>query len=397
MKPPTIPNVLTIAGTDPSGGAGIQADLKAFSALGAFGTTVITALVAQNTRGVAAVHEIPADFVTRQIDVLLDDVRIDAVKIGMVANAGIAAAVADRLAARVAAPIVVDPVMVAKSGDPLLNEDAVAVLRGRLVPLATVITPNLPEAGVLLGRPAPTTVDAMADAGRDLLGLGPRAVLVKGGHLDGTDSPDLLVTARPHRDLAGPAHRHGQHPWHRLHAVGGHRRPAAPDPGPRSGDQGGQGLPDRRPGGGRHPVGRRRARPGPPLPRTLAEKGTRGMSFTQDLWTRVDRLRTRNPRPAVQPGVDGGHADHGPLPPLHDPGLAVSRRLRPGAGRRRGARAGRGRAGGARRIGQGRRRRRTRAPCPLLRGVRRRSCGGRGDGTRRRPAAPTPTSCSPPR
>lgn len=205
MTSPVIPNALTIAGTDPSGGAGIQADLKAFSALGAFGTAVITALVAQNTRGVAAVQEVPADFVTRQIDVLLDDVRIDAVKIGMVANAGIATAVADRLAARVTAPIVVDPVMVAKSGDPLLSEDAVAALRGRLVPLATVITPNLPEAGVLLDRPAPTTIDAMADAGRDLLRLGPKAVLIKGGHLAGADSPDLLVTEE--RVVVLPARR----------------------------------------------------------------------------------------------------------------------------------------------------------------------------------------------
>ena len=190
-----IPNVLTIAGTDPSGGAGIQADLKAFSALGAFGTAVITALVAQNTRGVAAVHEVPAGFVAQQIDVLLDDVRIDAVKIGMVANREIATAIADRLAARVTAPIVVDPVMVAKSGDPLLSDDAVAILRDRIVPLAAVITPNLPEAAVLLGTTVPTTVDAMADAGRALLALGPRAVLMKGGHLDGADSPDLLVTA----------------------------------------------------------------------------------------------------------------------------------------------------------------------------------------------------------
>ena len=189
---PETPTVLSIAGSDPSGGAGIQADLKTFSALGAFGTTVITALTAQNTQAVTGVLAVPSDFVARQIDTLFEDVRIDALKIGMVSGADIARAIADRLRHWQPPNIVLDPVMVAKSGDRLLDEDAVATVRDELVPLATVITPNLPEAGVLLGRPAPTTIEEVTTAVHDLYQLGPRYVLLKGGHMEGGDSPDFL-------------------------------------------------------------------------------------------------------------------------------------------------------------------------------------------------------------
>src|SRR5690606_13771645 len=143
-------NLLTIAGSDPSGGAGIQADLKTFSALGAYGAAVLTALTAQNTRAVTAVHQVPADFIAAQIDTLFADLRIDALKIGMVGSAEAADAIADRLRRHDARTIVLDPVMVAKSGDRLLDADAVEAVRDRLLPIATVITPNLDEAAVLL-------------------------------------------------------------------------------------------------------------------------------------------------------------------------------------------------------------------------------------------------------
>jgi hydroxymethylpyrimidine/phosphomethylpyrimidine kinase len=187
-----IPNVLSIAGSDPSGGAGIQADLKAFSALGAYGMCVITALTAQNTQGVRSFQVVDAGFVADQIDAIFADIRVDAVKIGMVATADIAAAIADRLCHHGARNIVLDPVMVAKSGDALLRDDAVAALRETLIPLATVITPNLPEAGVLTGQPVPQTLADMRSMARDLHRLGSAWVLLKGGHLAGTDSTDLL-------------------------------------------------------------------------------------------------------------------------------------------------------------------------------------------------------------
>lgn len=187
-----IANVLSIAGSDPSGGAGVQADLKTFSALGAYGMCVITALTAQNTQGVQSFQTVDAAFVAAQIDAIFADVRVDAVKIGMVAGAPIVAAIADRLRHHGARNIVLDPVMVAKSGDRLLLEDAVTALRETLVPLATVITPNLPEAGVLMGQPAPQTLDDMRKGVRALHRLGSRWVLLKGGHLAGPDSPDLL-------------------------------------------------------------------------------------------------------------------------------------------------------------------------------------------------------------
>lgn len=189
-----IPNVLTIAGSDSGGGAGIQADLKTFSALQAFGASVLSALTAQNTRGVTAIHAVPADFVAAQIDAVFDDIRISAVKIGMLADAAIITAVADRLRHHRPPHVVLDPVMVAKSGDRLLLPDAVSALR-RALPLATVVTPNLPEAGELLERPAPRNEEEMRRAGRELLKLGPQAVYMKGGHLDGPELVDLLVSA----------------------------------------------------------------------------------------------------------------------------------------------------------------------------------------------------------
>ncbi len=200
-----IPNVLTIAGTDPSGGAGIQADLKAFSALGAYGCAVITALVAQNTRGVQAVELVQPAFVARQIDCLLADVRIDAVKIGMLATGEIVRVVADALRRHGLTRVVVDPVMVAKSGDRLLDPDAVAALREELLPLAMVVTPNLPEAADLLGRAPAARRDEMPEIAAALLALGPRAVLLKGGHLeDAAESPDLLLSAAGSLTLAAP-------------------------------------------------------------------------------------------------------------------------------------------------------------------------------------------------
>jgi len=192
----TPPNTLTIAGVDPSGGAGVVADVKAMSALGAYACAVVAALTAQNTRGVAAVSAVPADFVARQIDVLFEDVRIDAVKIGMVGQRPVIAAVAECMARWRPPHVVLDPVMVAKSGDLLLDRDAVGTLREALLPQASVVTPNLPEAGVLLEeRP----VDSLKDMRRAAERLrnrmahdGRRWVLLKGGHLPGGDTVDVL-------------------------------------------------------------------------------------------------------------------------------------------------------------------------------------------------------------
>ena len=186
-----IPTVLSIAGTDPSGGAGISADLKTFSALGAFGTVVVTAVVAQNTRGVSAVHQLDADDVRTQLEVLLDDVHVDAVKIGMLGTAEVTRAVAGVLRERRPAHVVLDPVMVAKSGDRLLAADAVAALRDDLLPHVDLVTPNLPEAADLLGEPEAADEAGMVDQLGRLASMCP-GVLLKGGHLDGDESVDLL-------------------------------------------------------------------------------------------------------------------------------------------------------------------------------------------------------------
>lgn len=189
-----IRNVLSIAGSDPSGGAGIQADLKAISANGAYGMAAITALTAQNTQGVSGIHLVPGSFVADQIAAVFADIRVDAIKIGMIANAEVARAVADALEPFQAVPIVLDPVMIAKGGAPLLANDAVATVRDALLPIATVLTPNLPEAAHLLATNVATTRTEMAAQGHALLTLGPEAVLMKGGHLEQADSPDCLVT-----------------------------------------------------------------------------------------------------------------------------------------------------------------------------------------------------------
>jgi hydroxymethylpyrimidine/phosphomethylpyrimidine kinase len=189
-----IRNVLSIAGSDPSGGAGIQADIKAISANGAYAMAVITALTVQNTQGVSGVHLVPPTFVVDQITAIFDDIRVDAVKVGMIASADIARVVADTLRLHMDAPIILDPVMIAKGGAPLLTEDAIATVRDDLLPLATVVTPNLPEAAYLLGLPPATTLSEMVTQGNALCALGPQAVLMKGGHLDGADSPDVLIT-----------------------------------------------------------------------------------------------------------------------------------------------------------------------------------------------------------
>lgn len=185
---------LTIAGSDSGGGAGIQADLKTFSALGCFGMSVITALTAQNTLAVTAIHSLPAAFIAAQLDAVLGDIGADAVKIGMLHSPEVIAAVAEGLRRHGARNIVVDPVMVAKSGDKLLMGDAVDALRGDLLPMADLITPNLPEASVLLGRPV-ARIDDMEPAARDLAALGCGAVLLKGGHLNDAESIDILYLA----------------------------------------------------------------------------------------------------------------------------------------------------------------------------------------------------------
>ncbi len=199
-----IPNALAIAGSDPSGGAGIQADLKTFSALGVYGMAALTALTAQNTRGVSAVHVVPPDFVPAQIADIAADIRVDAVKIGMIATGEVAEAVADALQAARFGPVVLDPVMVAKGGHRLLEPDAVAALRARLIPLAAVITPNLEEAAALIDAPRIRSREEMPDVAKRLLGLGARAVLLKGGHLDGESSPDLLLAEGRETWMEGP-------------------------------------------------------------------------------------------------------------------------------------------------------------------------------------------------
>ena len=199
----TIANILSIAGSDPSGGAGIQADLKTFAARGTYGMAVLTALTAQNTQGVSGVHLVPPAFVAAQIVDVLDDIRVDAVKIGMIASAEIAEVVADVLSRRRGLPIVLDPVMVAKGGASLLAQEAVDALTRRLLPLATVLTPNLPEASALLGEPEAGDRAEMEDQAKRLLAFGPKAVLLKGGHLPGGQSPDVLATADGQRWFEG--------------------------------------------------------------------------------------------------------------------------------------------------------------------------------------------------
>lgn len=191
-----IPNTLTIAGVDPSGGAGVLADIKTMSALGAYGTAVIAALTAQNTQGVTGITPVPPDFVAQQIDTLFADVRIDAVKIGMLGQQSVIRIVAERLAHWKPAYLVLDPVMVAKSGDHLLERSAINELRDSLLPLATMLTPNLPEAGVLLGSSPVESLKEMRRTAEKLRRLladdDDRWVFLKGGHLPGNDTVDVL-------------------------------------------------------------------------------------------------------------------------------------------------------------------------------------------------------------
>lgn len=187
------PIAVTIAGSDSSGGAGIQADLKTFSALGVYGASVIAALTAQNTRGVTAIHDVPAKFISDQMDAVFSDLNVGAVKIGMLSRTDAILAVAAGLERHKQEKIVLDPVMVATSGDTLLAPDAIEVLRTALIPRAVVITPNLPEAAALLETAIADTETQMREQGEKLLALGARAVLMKGGHGSGAESVDLLV------------------------------------------------------------------------------------------------------------------------------------------------------------------------------------------------------------
>jgi hydroxymethylpyrimidine/phosphomethylpyrimidine kinase len=194
---------LTIAGSDSGGGAGIQADLKTFAAHGVYGTSAITAVTAQNTLGVTAWLAMPADLVTAQIEAVAGDFDLGAVKIGMLANGAIVEAVAAAIVELDLPAVIVDPVMIAKGGDRLLDEDAVEAIKRELLPHTWVLTPNVPEAEVLSGVPI-ASVEDMGVAARRILTHGPRVVLVKGGHLDGPDSVDVAVSAHESFELRRP-------------------------------------------------------------------------------------------------------------------------------------------------------------------------------------------------
>ena len=200
----TIPIALTIAGSDSSAGAGIQADLKTFAALGVYGASAITALTAQNTKGVSAIHAVPAEFVTAQIDAVFGDLDVKAVKIGMVAQLATIDAIAASLKRWSPKHVVLDPVLVATSGDRLLAADAVERLRTQLIPLASLITPNLPEAAALLGEEVASGEAAIERQGRRLLAMGCPAVLIKGGHAQGAESIDYLVSGNGTFALPAP-------------------------------------------------------------------------------------------------------------------------------------------------------------------------------------------------
>jgi hydroxymethylpyrimidine/phosphomethylpyrimidine kinase len=207
----TVPTALTIAGSDSGGGAGIQADLKTFSAFKVFGTSVLTALTAQNSVGVHGVFNVAPEFVASQIDAVLSDIGADAVKIGMLSTAPIVRAVAARVSAHGRRPVVLDPVMIAKSGDALLQPEARAALIAEMLPLAEVVTPNLHEAEVLAAIPVTTEAD-MEEAARRIRALGPRTVLVKGGHLKDA-ATDILWDGQRFRRYTAPRldspHTHG--------------------------------------------------------------------------------------------------------------------------------------------------------------------------------------------
>ena len=190
----SMPVALTIAGSDSSGGAGIQADLKTFAALGVYGASVITALTAQNTKGVTGIHDVPADFVGKQLDAVFGDLDVKAVKTGMVSRRDIIETIVKGFDRWTPKYIVVDPVMVATSGDRLLSPDAIDAMRTKLFPRASIVTPNLPEAAALLDAPVAVSEAEIEAQGRRLLAFGCPAVLIKGGHGQGAESMDFLVT-----------------------------------------------------------------------------------------------------------------------------------------------------------------------------------------------------------
>jgi hydroxymethylpyrimidine kinase/phosphomethylpyrimidine kinase len=199
-----IPNLLSIAGSDPSGGAGVQADLKTFAAHGCHGMAAITALTAQNSLGVRAIHATPPDFLAAQIDAILDDIDVAAVKIGMIGDAGNARVIADRLAARRPAFVVLDPVLAASSGDDLGGAGLAREIMSSLLPLVDLITPNAPEAARLTGLPQPADIDGARLVARALRDAGAGAVLVKGGHVPGEMARDLLLDANGETIFAAP-------------------------------------------------------------------------------------------------------------------------------------------------------------------------------------------------
>jgi hydroxymethylpyrimidine/phosphomethylpyrimidine kinase len=197
-----IPTAMTIAGSDSGGGAGIQADLKTFAALGVYGTSALTAITAQNTIGVTGVHEIPTDIIAAQIEAIITDIGADAVKTGMLSSSAIVEVVAQELKRHRVEALVIDPVMVAKSGDPLLQQEAVEALRAKLVPLAAVVTPNIPEAEVLTGLKI-TSLDDMRLAAEKIIEMDARGVVVKGGHLAGP-ATDLFYDGSRFQEFTAP-------------------------------------------------------------------------------------------------------------------------------------------------------------------------------------------------
>ncbi len=211
MAAGAVPKAMTIAGSDSGGGAGIQADLKTFAALGVYGTSAVTAITAQNTVGVTAVHEIPVDIIAAQIDAVVTDIGADAVKTGMLASTAIIECVSSEIRRHGVTQLVVDPVMVAKSGDTLLREDAVQSLCTQLIPLAALVTPNIPEAQTLTGVEISSDND-MRVAARRIIEMGARAVVVKGGHREGP-ATDLFYDGSTFREFTAPrvetANTHG--------------------------------------------------------------------------------------------------------------------------------------------------------------------------------------------
>ena len=250
---------LTIAGTDSGGAAGIAADLKTFAAHGCYGTLAVTCVTAQSTLRVAAVHAVPPETVAAQVDAVLDDLGADAVKTGMLFSAGIIEAIADRLEAHGVTELVVDPVMVASTGAPLLEDEAVEVLRRRLLPRARVVTPNLPETEVLAGGPVATEAERL-EAARRILELGPRVRGGQGRPREGPGGGPGRGPGRHRRAPRGPAPGHPGHPRHRVHLLGGPRR--RPRPG-RPGGRGGGGRPRPTSTGPWRPPSPSAAAPGP--------------------------------------------------------------------------------------------------------------------------------------